>query len=359
MNNNYVVIMAGGIGSRFWPISRSVYPKQFIDVLGIGRTLIQATYDRFVKLVPKEHIYVVTNDQHIETVRKQLPGIDSSNILGEPIMRNTAPCVAYASHKIYQLNSEAIIIVTPADHLILETQKFNEAIQKSLTKACENDWLITLGVLPTRPDTGYGYIQYIGERTDFKKVKTFTEKPNIELAEIFIKSGDFLWNAGVFIWSAQAIIKAFERYQPEMNDLFKEGDEELYNTSLEKAFINTAYLRCINISIDFAVMEKANNVYVLPVDFGWSDLGTWASVYEHTPKDAYLNAIQTTNKVLLKNSSNCIVNVPNEKLVVLSGLDNYVIIDSNDTLLICPRDEEQQVKKIISEVKSKYGKKYI
>lgn len=358
MNNNFVVIMAGGVGSRFWPVSRSSYPKQFIDVLGIGKTLIQSTYERFAKIVPTENIFIVTNNQHIDIVKEQLPQIDLSNILGEPIMRNTAACIAYASHKIYKLNTHANIVVAPADHLIMEADKFTDAINKSLEQACSNDWLITLGILPARPDTGYGYIQYRGDKSAFKKVKTFTEKPNLELAKSFLKSGDFLWNAGIFIWSAKSILKAFQLYQPEIHELFKEG-ESMYNTANEKSFVNNIYMRCTNISIDFAIMEKAENVYVLPSDFGWSDLGTWASIYDLAPKDASMNVTNPNGRIVMRNSSNCIVNVPADKLVVLSGLDSYIVVESNNTLLICPRNDEQSVKQIVSDIKSTYGHEYV
>lgn len=358
MKNNYVVIMAGGVGSRFWPVSRSSYPKQFIDVLGTGKTLIQSTFERFARIVPEQNIYIVTNQQHINIVKEQLPQVNVSNILGEPIMRNTAACIAYASHKIYQQNADATIVVAPADHLIVEIDKFVDAINKSLEYASTNEWLITLGILPSRPDTGYGYIQYTDDQNEFKKVKTFTEKPDLELAKSFITSGDFLWNAGIFIWSVKSILKAFELYQPEMNELFREGGN-IYNTQNEKNFLDNVYARCANISIDFAIMEKAENVYVLPSEFGWSDLGTWASIYDLAAKDESMNVTTPSGRVVMRNSSNCIVNVPSDKLVVLSGLDNYIIVESNNTLLICPRNDEQSVKQIVSDIKSTYGHEYV
>jgi len=355
--NDYVVIMAGGVGSRFWPVSRSSFPKQFIDVLGTGKTLIQTTYERFTRIVPSHHIFIVTNEMHIDLVKEQLPQLPASNIVGEPVMRNTAACIAYASNKISCIDENANIIVAPADHLIIDIDKFVNDIKKALQYA-SNDWLITLGIRPSRPDTGYGYIQYKEAKSELKKVKTFTEKPDLELAKTFIQSGDFLWNAGIFIWSVKSILKAFESYQSEMYEIFKEGSDS-YNTSKESDFIKSAYARCINISIDFAIMEKADNVYVLPTDFGWSDLGTWASIYELALKDKQMNVTHPPHRVIMRNSSNCIVNVPTNKLVVLSGLENYIVVESNNTLLICPRNDEQSVKEIVSEIKAKYGDDYI
>jgi len=354
---NYVVIMAGGVGSRFGPVSRASYPKQFIDVLGTGSTLIQTTYQRFIKIVPPEQIFVVTNNMHVELVQEQLPDLPQANILGEPIMRNTAACIAYASHKINSIDPDATMIVAPADHLIIDTTQFIQDITKALSYASHN-WLITLGIRPSRPDTGYGYIQYEESTQELKKVKTFTEKPNLELATTFIQSGDFLWNAGIFIWSVKSILKAFKRYQTEMYEIFNEGHDH-FNNEDESAFIKNAYSRCINISIDFAIMENADNVYVLPADFGWSDLGTWASIYELAGKDDQQNVTHPTHRIVMRNSTNCIVHVPTEKLVVLSGLNDYIVVESNDTLLICPRSDEQSVKEIVTEIKSKYGEHYI
>ncbi len=336
MNKNfYAVIMAGGIGSRFWPISRTAHPKQFIDILGTGKTLIQNTYDRFLKIVPKENIYIVTNESYRDLVKQQLPELNEQQILGEPVMRNTAPCVAYACHKINMLNPDGAIVVAPSDHLIIDTERFVQNVTDSLTNAQKYDCLITLGIKPSRPDTGYGYIQYTSQtlNNDFHKVKTFTEKPNLELARTFIQSGDFLWNAGIFVWSIGAILKAFAQYLPEMNDVFKEG-KEIYNTPKEQNFIQSAYYQCTNISIDYGIMEKAENVYVLPTDFGWSDLGTWASVYEIGEKDYVGNVVIPSEKVIMYDSSNCMINVPEEKLVILQGLDNYIVVEANNTLMI-------------------------
>lgn len=352
--------MAGGIGSRFWPISRTSHPKQFIDILGTGKTLIQNTYDRFLKVCPKENIYIVTNDIYASLVKKQLPDISDEQILTEPVMRNTAPCIAYGSFKIESLNPDAAIVVAPSDHLILDEAAFISAIEKSLETASKNDCLITLGIKPSRPDTGYGYIQYTGQsmNNDFFKVKTFTEKPTLEIAKTFIQSGDFLWNAGIFVWSSKAIVNAFSSHLPDMHEIFAEA-RQFYNTANEKNHVHTSYLRCTNISIDYGIMEKANNVYVLPSEFGWSDLGTWASIYDLAEKDYVGNAVIPSEKVIMYDSSNCMVNVPSDKLVILQGLHDFIVVESNNTLLICPRDQEQNVKKIVGDVKQQFGAKYI
>jgi mannose-1-phosphate guanylyltransferase len=361
MNKNYyAIIMAGGVGSRFWPISRTSHPKQFIDILGTGKTLIQNTYERFLKVCPKENIYVVTNESYTGLVKKQLPDMADEQILTEPVMRNTAPCVAYGSFKIESINPDAAIVVAPSDHLILDEAAFVATIEKSLEAAMKHKCLITLGIKPSRPDTGYGYIQYTDTalHSDFYKVKTFTEKPTVEIAKTFIQSGDFLWNAGIFVWSAKAIVKAFNDYLPDMYEIFADA-RTYYNTPEEKTHVNQAYLQCTNISIDYGIMEKADNVYVLPSEFGWSDLGTWASIYDLTEKDYVGNAVIPSEKVIMYDSSNCMVNVPDEKLVILQGLHDFIVVESNNTLLICPRDQEQNVKKVVADVKQQFGVKYI
>ncbi len=360
MKNHYALIMAGGIGSRFWPISRTAHPKQFIDILGTGKTLIQQTFERFKKINPKENIFILTNELYIDLVLKQLPEITSDQILSEPIMRNTAPCIAYGSHKINMLNEDAVMVVAPSDHLITDTEAFVSSIKKSLQTAAEHDCLITLGIKPSRPDTGYGYIQYNTRKIDdeFYKVKTFTEKPNLELAKTFVQSGDFLWNAGIFVWTAKNILKSFRKHLPEVNDIFSEG-QTVYNTPREKEFIQTAFQHCTNISIDYGIMEKADNVYVLPSDFGWSDLGTWASVYELSEKDYVGNAVIPAQRVMMYDSSNCMVNVPEGKLVVLHGLHDFIVVEDNNTLLICPRDREQEVKQVVTDVKQRFGNDFI
>jgi mannose-1-phosphate guanylyltransferase len=360
MKNYYALIMAGGIGSRFWPISRTAHPKQFIDILGTGKTLIQQTYDRFLKIVPKENIFILTNESYIKLVQEQLPDLDDSQILAEPIMRNTAPCIAYGSHKILKLNPGASIVVAPSDHLIMDSEEFTRCINKSLETASNHDCLISLGIKPSRPDTGYGYIQYntkkIGD--DFFMVKTFTEKPNKELAKTFVQSGDFLWNAGIFVWSVKSILNAFKKYLPEMNDIFREG-EAIYNTPEEQEFVRTAFSQCTNLSIDYGIMEKAENVYVLPSEFGWSDLGTWASVYDLSEKDYVGNAVIPSEMVIMYDSSNCMVNVPKGKLVIMQGLHDFIVVEDNNTLLICPRSEEQEIKQIVGDVKQRFGPEFI
>lgn len=360
MRDFFAVIMAGGVGSRFWPLSRTAHPKQFIDILGTGKTLIQTTYERFLKIVPKENIYIVTNEIYRDLVKAQLPDLNEQQVLGEPVMRNTAPCIAYASHKIRRINPNASIVVAPSDHLILDTDRFAANISEALETAREHDCLITLGIKPSRPDTGYGYIQYTPEilQNNFHKVKTFTEKPNLELAKTFVQSGDFLWNAGIFVWSVNSILQSFEKHLPEMNEVFKEGTE-VFNTSSEQDFIQKAYYQCTNISIDYGIMEKASNAYVLPTDFGWSDLGTWASVYELSEKDYVGNAVIPSDKVIMYDSSDCMVNVPENKLVILQGLHDYIVVEANNTLMICQKDKEQSVKQIVADVKSRFGTEYI
>lgn len=359
LTNYYAVILAGGIGSRFWPVSRTAYPKQFIDMLGTGSTLLQQTYARFSKIIPKENIYIATHESYTHLVKEQLPEVQKDQYIVEPIMRNTAPCVAYASHKIHEMDPEATMIIAPADHLVLNEDVFAKEVLRALECASQENWLITLGVKPTRPDTGYGYIQYGAKSTQsgFKKVKTFTEKPNIELAKTFMQSGDFLWNAGIFIWSASAIIDSLSIYQAEMNDIFREG-RPTYHTDKESKFIEGAFIRCVGISIDFAVMEKAENVHVLPVDFGWSDLGTWSSIYELSEKDYLGNVSSHQEGVVTYDTTNCMIRTMDNKLVIIKGLNNFIVVDTPDALMICPKDEEQSVKTIVADIKEKFGDKY-
>mgnify|MGYP001582873458 CR=1 FL=1 len=358
--NQYAVIMAGGIGSRFWPVSKTSRPKQFIDILGTGKTLIQQTYERLLHSCPKENIYIVTNELYRPLINEQLPEIDNTQILGEPSARNTAPCVAYASYKIAQQNPDAITIVAPSDHLILKEEAFTRTVQQAFDEAAAQQSLITLGIVPTRPDTGYGYIQYKKEADadSFYKVKTFTEKPNLELAKTFIASGDFLWNAGIFIWSVKAVIKAIEMYLPDMAELFQEGKKHYFKNT-EADFIKSVYSQCTNISIDFGIMEKAKNVYVKPADFGWSDLGTWGSLHAISDKDYVGNAVVGSKNVFAYDSANCMISVPQGKVVVLQGLDGYIVAESDNTLLICKLSEEQQIKQMSGDVKIKMGEKFI
>lgn len=362
MENNYCVIMAGGVGSRFWPMSRTSNPKQFQDVLGTGETLLQQTFNRFLRLCPTENIFVVTNDDYRNLVSEQLPSVNPENILCEPARKNTAPCVAYASYKIAQLNPNAITVVAPSDHLITKEDAFVKAVEACYAKAIEEDCLLTIGLQPTRPDTGYGYIQFNdqiipeGDIT-IKKVKTFTEKPDLEMAQSFLESGDFLWNSGIFVWTVKNIIKAFEKYSSKIADIFEEGNP-VYNTDQELAFIENAYARCKNISIDYAIMEQAQNVYVRSSSLGWSDLGTWGSLYDHMPKDIKANAIVGEN-VMAYESKNCIVNVPNDKLVVMQGMNDFIVAESNGILLICKKHAEQEIKTFVNDVQEAKGDEFV
>lgn len=362
MKNQYCIIMAGGIGSRFWPMSRTAHPKQFLDILGTGKTLLQQTFERFTKLCPPENIFVVTHHTYKGLVMEQLPEVPEGNILLEPSRKNTAPCIAYASYRIKQSNSDALITVAPSDHLILKEDTFVKAIKSCYSKAKSQDCLLTLGIKPTRPDTGYGYIQFVAsdvkESDDrIKKVKTFTEKPDHEMAKFFLKSGDFLWNAGIFIFSVKSIVHAFEKYMPEMAVLFAEGKNK-YGTKDEIPFIEKVYTGCKNISIDYAIMEKADNVYVRSSAIGWSDLGTWGSLYTHIPHTADGNAI-VGKHVMMYDAENCLVNVPKEKLVVIQGLKDYIVVESDTILLICKKEDEQQIRNFVNDVKVQKGERFI
>jgi mannose-1-phosphate guanylyltransferase len=360
INNNYAVIMAGGIGSRFWPMSRQQHPKQFLDVLGTGQTLLQETFHRFRGIVPTENIFIVTNKSYHEIVKSQLPNLSDDNILLEPSRRNTAPCIAYACHKISLKNQNARIIVAPSDHLILNREVFIDKVLKGFEFVDKQNTLLTLGIKPGRPDTGYGYIQYMNDSDNpeaFSKVKTFTEKPNLELAKSFVSSGEFLWNSGIFIASVNSFIQAFETHLPEMNNLFKEGLRAYY-TGEETAFIERTYSVCANISIDYGVMEKAENVFVLPSDFGWSDLGTWGSLYENFNKDSRQNAVIGKN-VMMQSSTGCIVNVPKDKLVVIHGLNDFIVVESDGILLICRMEDEQEIRQLVTNVKVEKGEEFV
>jgi mannose-1-phosphate guanylyltransferase len=360
--NNYCIIMAGGIGARFWPMSRQNHPKQFIDILGTGETLIQSTFSRFRKVCPAENIYIVTNEIYKKQVLEQLPDIKDEQVLCEPSRRNTAPCIAYANYRIFQINPDANVVVAPSDHIILKEDIFTEVITAALDTAEKNQWLLTLGIQPSRPDTGYGYIQFdegITYENDnrIKKVKTFTEKPQLEMAQQFLSSGDFLWNSGIFIWKLKTIMAAFDKHLPDVNQLFSAGTGK-YNTAEESSFIQQTYSMCKSISIDYGVMEKADNVYVLSSDFGWSDLGTWGSLYDTRKKDEYKNTVVGQN-VLLYNSHNCIVNMPKEKLVVLQGLDDYIVVEDDGILLVCRKGDEQQIRQFVNDVMIEKGEKFV
>lgn len=362
MKNQYCIIMAGGVGSRFWPMSTTNHPKQFLDILGTGRTLLQQTFDRFKELCPLNNIYVVTNDIYEKLVIEQLPGLPKENILTEPARKNTAPCIAYASYKIHKLNPNALTVVAPSDHLITKEDTFVKAIKSCFAKAKEEECLVTLGIKPSRPDTGYGYIQFIDSPVKEKdkriyKVKTFMEKPQLEQAKLFIETGEFLWNSGIFVWSTKSIIHAFEQLDPELANIFKEGQEH-YNTPSEEDFIKRAYNICKNDSIDYSVMEKAKNVYVRSSIIGWSDLGTWGSLFTHIKHDKGNNALVGKN-IMEYDCHNCIVHVPNDKLVVMQGLKDYIVVESEGVLMICKKQDEQQIRNFVNDVKVMKGDKYV
>jgi mannose-1-phosphate guanylyltransferase len=361
MDNRYVIIMAGGVGSRFWPLSRREKPKQFLDILGKGETLIQQTYRRFKNTCPEKNIFVVTSAEHKDLVVEQL-GIDESHVLGEPFRRNTAPCIAYGTFRILKENPDAVITVTPSDHLIVKEDKFCEDIQSCFEFAGANDALLTLGIKPDRPETGYGYIQADQKKPvhgygNLLKVKTFTEKPDIDLARVFLESGDFYWNSGIFVWNIKSIISAFEKYLPDTFSVFEEGKKH-FGTDLEKNFIGKTYAECRSISIDYGIMEKANNVYVKCTDIGWSDLGTWSSLYEHSQVDKKGNALVRGDVFSYDNSGN-IMNIAGGKVAVLQGLKDYIIVDSDDVLLIVKKEEEQNIKQYLEDVRKSTKEKFL
>ena len=351
MSNVYVAIMAGGIGSRFWPKSRTARPKQFLDILNTGKTLIQLTYERFLNMVPKENIYVVTAADYEKQVKEQLPDLADYQILKEPMRRNTAPCITYACDKIYARDPNATVIISPSDHLILQEERFLAVISRCIDFVTDNGLLVTIGIKPTKPATGYGYIQFNDDPSPsgFYRVKTFTEKPSLEIARTFIKSGDFLWNSGMFVWKAKTLLEAVHKHLPEIGDAFKEGEQH-YNKPTEEAFIREAYSQCTNISIDYGVMEKASNVYTIPAQFGWSDIGSWDSLYEVYDHDYLGNAVAGKN-VKIYDSANNMIMVPKDKLVVLQGLRDYCVIDTGDVLLVCEKSQEQEIKQITVDLK--------
>lgn len=351
--------MAGGIGSRFWPMSRTNYPKQFLDILGTGKTLIQQTFERYNHLVPAENIFIVTSQEYVDLVKKQLPELPFDNILAEPSRKNTAPCIAYIAFKLYQRDPEALMMAAPADNLILDTSAFIETAKKALDFVSNINALVTIGIKPTYPNTGYGYIQHDGPEATpgVHKVKTFTEKPNLELAKTFLASGDFLWNAGIFTWKVKTVVTAFEKFLPEMFEVFHAERNNL-NTPEEKEAIERIYPQCTNISIDFGIMEKADNVYVIPASFAWSDLGTWNSAWENMEKDYFQNAV-VGNYVMVVDAKNTMVHVPDNKLVLLQGLENYIVVDTKDVLLICKKDKEQEIKEYVAEIKRNKGERFL
>ena len=357
-NNRYCVIMCGGVGSRFWPFSKAARPKQFIDFFGTGRSLLQMAFDRMQGIVPTENIILITNESYGTLIKEQLPEITDAQILMEPARRNTAPCIAWAAHHIQAINPNAKMMVAPSDHLIINVEKFKRSVIDAFDFIETHDALLTMGIKPSRPETGYGYIQVCEHVTgNFSKVKTFTEKPDEDLARVLLRSGEFYWNSGMFFWSAGSILKALNNCAPEVNVVFDKG-MEYFGTPQEMEYIEANFEACPSISIDFAVMEKAPNVYVETVDFGWNDLGTWRSLYEHSPKNSEGNVTQQC-KALMFNSHNNIVAVKGDKLVVASGLEGYIVADVDDALLIVPMEEEQKIKTYVNEVKSKFGDKFL
>ena len=357
--NQYVAIMAGGIGSRFWPMSRTRYPKQFLDILGMGRTLIQQSYDRYSKVVPPANVYVVTSHEYVDIVKAQLPELPASNILAEPSRKNTAACIAYIAFHLQAKDPDAVMIAAPADHLVTETEQFVQTARKAMDFVESVNALVTIGIKPTHPNTGYGYIQHemLQAAPDLYKVKTFTEKPSEEIAKAFIASGDFLWNAGIFTWRVSAILSAFESYLPEVYEVFA-AEKEHFNTAAEREAVERIYPQCTNVSVDIGVMEKASNVFVIPASFGWSDLGTWNSACDNMEKDYFGNAVVGKN-VMVVDANNCMVHAPDKKLVLLQGLRDYIIVDTEDALLICKKDQEQQIKEYVAEVKRNKGEHYL
>lgn len=348
--------MAGGVGTRFWPFSRQSYPKQFHDVLGIGRTMLQMTFDRLAEICPSENVYIVTSQEYYDLTKQQLPELSDHQILLEPSRRNTAPCIGYACYKIAARDPEANIVVTPADHLILKEKEFVDRIKIALDVTEKSDLLVTLGITPTRPDTGYGYIQFDHQtNSEVKRVKTFTEKPHLPLAEAFLESGDYVWNAGIFVWNANSIRKAFEAYLPEMDEAFRDMVTHFYSDN-EAHELLRAYPQCRSISIDNGVMEKAQNVHVVLSDIGWSDLGTWKSLYEVSEKDENGNVID--GHVATHNTTGSIIKTPKDRLVVVEGLQNYIVAEFDNVLLICPKDQEQKVKEFVTDA-SKRGSQYV
>lgn len=354
----YVVLMAGGVGVRFWPYSRNRQPKQFLDVLGMGKSLLQATYERFLPLCDPQRIFVVTHEEHAQLVREQLPQLPETQILAEPMRKNTTPCIAYASYRIRKMDPQAVLVVSPADHLILNEAEFVKTVSQAVVYAASQDKLITIGITPTRPETGYGYIQYHASDAFLKKVKTFTEKPHLELAKKFIDSGDFVWNSGIFIWGVQAITGALKEHVPEIAEVFEEAYDSI-GTPQEKEAIARAYAQCKSISIDYAVMEKATNVYVCPASFTWSDLGSWGSMHEVSAKDKDNNII--AGNVLVYDTRNSIVRTSSpDKLLVVHGLNGYLVGEFGNVIIVCEKDREDLFRQFVNDVKAmKGGNEYL
>jgi len=348
--------MAGGVGSRFWPFSRNDRPKQFLDFFGTGRSLLQLTFDRVRHLVPAKNILIVSNVIYKDLILEQLPEITADQVLLEPNRRNTAPCIAYAVNRIKSMTDKANIIVAPSDHLIMKELDFLDTVRAGLDFVEKNDCLLTLGIKPSRPETGYGYIQIDEGDTNLRRVKTFTEKPNAELAQVFFETGEFFWNSGIFLWNLQTIVKAFDELLPEVATKFDAG-KELFNTPNEQAFIDGMYPSCPNISIDYGIMEKASDVFVLCSDFGWTDLGTWGSLYEMSPKDENENVTLKCKTVYYESEDNIVV-LPSEKLAVIQDLKGYIVAESDNVLLICKRENEQKIRQYVNDVNVQFDGKY-
>lgn len=358
MNTNYyAVIMAGGVGSRLWPVSTEKYPKQFHDLLGTGESLLQKTFNRINQLIPAENILIATNKRYEELVLEQLPEISNKQLLLEPTMRNTAPCILYAALKIRQQNENAVMLVAPSDHWVENETEFIKNIQTSFKACAKEDMLMTLGIQPNHPNTGYGYIQFEENSSEIKKVKTFTEKPNLEKATEFLASGDYLWNAGIFVWSVSSILNSFKKHLPEMVDIL-DVEDNVYNTNFEDDFIKSNYEKCENISIDFGIMERSEKVHVLPVDFGWNDLGTWGSLYNKLNKDNHQNATVGA-KTIFKDANGNMISTQNGKKVVVQGLQDFIVVEKDDVLVICPRKEEQDIKQLRTEAKDAFDEKHV
>ncbi|QAA81736.1 mannose-1-phosphate guanylyltransferase [Aequorivita sp. H23M31] len=354
----YAVIMAGGIGSRFWPVSTQDFPKQFHDMLGTGQTLLQKTFTRLNKLIPSENIYILTNERYLNLTLEQLPDISEKQVVLEPAMRNTAPCILLSALKIQKENPNALMLVAPSDHWIEDDTAFSEDLQICFENARKNDVLMTLGIVPTFPNTGFGYIESEKDGEDqIKKVKQFREKPDYETAKQFLSSGNFVWNAGIFIWSAKSISASFKKYLPEMYSLFSNG-KSVFNTSEENRFIAENYAKADNISIDYGILERADNVFVKKATFDWNDLGTWGALHDKLNKDSNVNTVVNADTILADSNNNMIFTTK-KKLVVLDGVEDYIVVDKEDVLLIFPKAKEQQIKSLLNDVSDKFGNKYL
>lgn len=357
-SNNYCIIMAGGVGARFWPLSTSQTPKQFLDILGVGKSLLRLTFERMLHVCPKENFYIVTNHNYEKLVLEQLPEIKPSQVLKEPMRRNTAPCIAYGNYEIKKRNPKATIIVTPSDHLIINQESFISILTHGLETVTKENILLTIGIKPSRPDTGYGYIQtgkvFNNTKHIINKVKTFTEKPELEMAKVFLKSGDFFWNSGIFMWSLPTIEQAFETYLPDVFTLF---NDVALNTKHKKT-LDTIYSECPNISIDYGIMEKSDNVYMIQSDFGWNDLGTWGALYDTVSKDSKNNAV-IGKDVFVYDTNNCMISLPPQKIAVIDGISDCIIVDSGESLLICKKADEQKLRQFVNDIKIKKGDSYV